>query len=122
MSNNRRAGILYIKIDGQVYDAKGNFTYNLGSNKRETIKGADRVHGFTEKVQAPFIEGEITDNANLDVAALTKIADATVTLELATGKVIVLRSAWYAADGDVKTEEGNIQARFEGLSCEEVRS
>ena len=27
---NRRAGILFFKVDGAQYDAKGNFTYNLG--------------------------------------------------------------------------------------------
>jgi hypothetical protein len=115
---NRRAGILYLKIDGEIQDAKGNFTYNLGGPKREGIAGADTVHGFKEAVQVPYIEGEITDKSTLDLKKLINIEDATITLELATGKTVVLKQAWYAADGDAQTEEGNIQVRFEGKEAD----
>ena len=30
-TNNRRAGIIYVKVDGRQYDAKGAYTYNLAS-------------------------------------------------------------------------------------------
>jgi len=117
---NRRAGIIYLKVDGEVFDAKGNFTYNLGNPKREGIPGADRVHGYMEKVQVPFIEGEITDSQTLDLGRLQNITDATVTLELSTGQTVILKEAWYSADGDGNTEEGNIQVRFEGMSADKV--
>ena len=117
---NRRGGIIYLKIDGTLYDAKGNFTYNLGNPKNEAIIGADKVHGYKSSVQAPFIEGEITDRGDLNLRALQTVDGVTVTLELANGKVISLRDAWYAADGDGQTEEGNLQVRFEGLGAEEV--
>lgn len=120
MGNQRRAGVVYFKADGQIYDAKGNFTYNLGTPKREAIIGADVVHGYAEKIKVPFIEGEITDRGSLDVAAFQKLTNVTATLELANGKVVVLRNAWYAGEGDIKTEEANIAVRFEGLSAEEV--
>jgi predicted heme/steroid binding protein len=121
MSNpNRRAGIIYVKVDGQIYDAKGNFTYNLGRPKREGIAGADTVHGFKETPQVPFIEGEFTDKNDLDLNKLLTIEDSTITLELNNGKTVVLKNAWYAADGDVGTEEGNIQVRFEGKQADEI--
>lgn len=119
--SNRRAGLLEVKINGEIQDAKGNFTYNLGKPKRDTIVGADRVHGYMEKPQASFVEGELTDSGTMDVKALASIDDATVTLTLANGKVVVFRNAWYAADGNVQTEEGNIQIRFESPSeAEEI--
>lgn len=117
----RRAGLISLKVGGTQLNAKGNFTYNLGGVKRDAINGADAVHGFKEAVQTPFIEGEITDHPQLDLAALAATTDATVTLELGNGKVIVLRSAWYAAEGTGNSEEGNIPVRFEGLSADEVR-
>ena len=117
----RVAGIIYIKVDGVQYDAKGEFTYNIGSPLREAVVGSDGVHGFSETPQTPFIEGEITDRASLDLAKLTNIEDATVTLELANGKVIALREAWYAADGNVGTGQANITTRFEGIKCEEIK-
>lgn len=120
-NNQRRAGICYIKVDGQIYDAKGNFTYNLGKPKRDAIVGADAVHGFKEVPQIAFIEGEITDRAGLSLEALLAVEDATVTLELANGKVISLRNAWFAGEGTGNTEEANIAVRWEGLSAEEIR-
>lgn len=120
MPNNRRAGTVFVKVNGVQYDAKGNWTYNPGSVKREALVGADRVHGYKELPQVPFVEGEITDAGTLDSIAFRNIVDATVTLELANGKVFILRDAWYAADGDTQTEEANTQVRFEGMDGDEV--
>ncbi|WP_027367403.1 phage tail tube protein [Desulfocurvibacter africanus] len=121
MANNGRAGKLFFKVDGTLYDAKGSFTYNTGQPKREAIVGADGVHGFKETQQAPFIEGEITDRASLDLEKFVTIDGATVTLEMLNGKVFVLREAWFAGDGSVTTEEAAIAVRFEGMSGEEVK-
>lgn len=121
ISQNRRAGTLYLQVNGEVYDAKGEFSYNLGHAVREAIVGADRVHGFKETPQAPFIEGKITDRGNLDLGKLVDLDDATVTLRLAVGKTIMLREGWYAGKGDASATEGEVDVRFEGLSCEEVR-
>lgn len=115
----RRAGILTFKVSGTQHDAKGNFTYGLGGPKKEGIAGADRVHGFKETVQIPFIEGEITDRSELDLKALFDLEDETVTLELANGKTVLLRNAWFAGDRQASTEEAAIPVRFEGLSAEE---
>lgn len=121
MSNGLIAGIIEVKINGEIQQAKGNWTYNLGKVKKEMVIGADRPHGFKGTPQAARIEGEITDRADLDVEALVTLSDATVTLTLANGKVIVLKNASYTADGDIQTEEANIQAVFTGFSAEEIR-
>lgn len=114
------AGLIFIKVDGVQYRAKGNYTYNLGKPKREGVAGADGVHGYKETPQIPFIEGEITDSKDLDLSKFLEIDGATVTLELGNGKVILLRDAWNASEGTGNTEEGNISVRFEGMSAEEV--
>ncbi len=119
-NNNRRGGIVFFKVDGERYDVKGNFSYNLGRAKREAVVGHDGVHGYKELPQVPFIEGEITDKHDLDLERLLTTDQATVTLELANGKVIVLRNAWFAGEGNVQTEEGNIALRLEGISAEEI--
>jgi len=117
---SRRGGVLFLKKDGEIFDAKGNFTYNLGAPKRDGIVGPDRVHGYKEVPQIPFIEGEITDSSTVNLSAFLNTTDSTLTLELANGKTFVLRNSWYAGEGNVQTEEGNVQVRFEGLSAEEV--
>jgi hypothetical protein len=118
---NRVGGLISLKINGDMYFAKGNFTYNLGKPKKEAVIGSDRVHGYKEVPQVPFIEGEITDRNELNLEDLITLDDATVTLELANGKVIMLREGWYAGEGTGNTEEGNIALRIEGISAEEVR-
>lgn len=116
-----RGGMLYLLVNGQRYDAKGEFTYNLGRPKRTAIPGADRVHGFSTEVQVPFIEGAITDARDLDLAAFLDTVNATITLELQIGKVIVLRQAAFVSEGTVSPKEGQVVVRFEGLSAEEVK-
>lgn len=118
--SKRLAGLLELAINGTLYQAKGNFTYDLGIPKREAIVGADRVHGYKEMAKTPFIEGEITDASDLNLASFFQIEGATVTLKLANGKTVMLREAWYAGDGKAQTEEANIEARFEGMSAEEI--
>jgi len=107
-------------MDGEILDCVGNFDYGFGTAKREAIVGADRVHGFSETPQVPFVEGEITDRKTLDLRKLFDAQDVTLTLELRSGKTIVLRSGWYAGDAKVATEKGNVPVRFEGLSLEEL--
>lgn len=113
MPSQRVAGLIQLQSQGTILDAKGNFTYNLGIPKREAVIGSDRAHGFTEKPQVAFIEGMITDSGTLDLAALAGGDDLTITLTLGNGKVIVLGSAYYAADGNGTSEEGEIAVRWE---------
>ena len=113
MSDNRRAGKIYVKVDGVQQDAKGSFSYNLGEDKRDAIVGSDGIHGYKAVPQIAFIEGAITDKGSLDLASLARQEDVTVTLELANGKSIVLAAAWFAGEGTVSTEEAEITVRWE---------
>ncbi len=117
----RVGGIISLKIDGNQLWAKGNFTYNLGLPLRQEVVGADFVHGFSERAQPAFIEGEITDNIALDLRALQTVTDATITLELGNGKNILLRNASFAGEGTANTEEGNIAVRFISRQGEEIK-
>ncbi len=108
--------MIQFQVAGVLHDAKGSFSYNLGHPMRSAIEGAGGIHGYAEKPQVAFIEGEITDRGNLDLKALVNVTDATVTLELGVGKVIVLRDAWFASEGSGETEEGAIKVRFESSS------
>lgn len=117
---NRVSGLLEVAVNGKLVQTKGSWTYNAGARKREAIVGADRVHGYKELPQVPFIEGEITDASDFDLVEFLNLDDATIHLSLANGKSFTLRDAWYAGDGNVQTEEANIQVRFEGLSGEEI--
>ena len=117
----RVGGIIALKVDGELFRAKGNFTYNVGKPKKDAIVGEDGVHGFKEVPVVPFIEGEITDSAEISLESLIDTRNATATLELANGKVIAIQEAFYAGEGTGNTQEGNIPFRVEGISGEEIR-
>lgn len=117
---NRKGGTIYFKVDGTQYEAKGEFTYAISGWKNTPIPGASSVHGYTSEVVVPFVEGAITDSKDVSLKTLTGLDGVTVTLELANGKTIVLHDAWYAADAQVKTKEGEIPVRFDAKSGEEV--
>lgn len=114
-------GRIAVKINGERVYAKGNFTYNLGLPKREAVMGADEVHGYKEIPQVAFIEGATTDRGDLDLEALVQASDLTVTLDLSNGKTIALFQAWFAGEGNVTTEEGEVALRFEGLRAEPIQ-
>lgn len=115
------AGVITLKIDGKQYPAKGNFTYNLGTPKREAVMGADGFHGFKETPQVAYVEGEITDRMDIDLKSFVETEDATILLQMANGKSVVFRNAYYAGDGNGETEEGKIGIRFEAPSGEEIK-
>lgn len=117
---SRLAGVHTLQVDGVTLNVVGNWTYNLGVEEKEALVGPDGVHGYKAMPRVPFIEGEIRDRSDLDVKALASTTNATVTLALANGKVIVLRGAWAAGEWTANTEEANLPARFEGLSAEEI--
>lgn len=114
----RIGGTLFVAVNGVRISVKGNWEVGLGRPKREGVPGMDTIHGYTEKQQVPFFAGDATAGQRLDLPALLDVRDATITAELANGKVAVLRDAWHAGDGVLNTEEGNVPLRFEGLSCE----
>lgn len=115
---NAVGGTLYASINGNRIRAKGNFTYNLGLPKREPVIGADGVHGYKEVQQTAMIEGSTTDRGDLNLEELLTAEGVTFTLDLANGKTIALYDAWFAGDGNVTTEEGEVPLKFEGLRAE----
>lgn len=119
----RISGVCFLKVDGEQVPLKGSFAYGLGAPSREGLLGPDGIHGFKEMPTVPFIEGQITNTYAIDLVALSAVTDATLTLELANGKVVALRNSWITNPDGLKgdTEEGAVDVRFEGLSAEEVK-
>jgi hypothetical protein len=120
---NRKSGLIHLKINGTLYSAKGgSFKYNLGVPKNEALLDASgSAIGYKSTAQVPYIEGEIFDSKDIDLKLLCSLDDGTATLELANSKTIILRNCWFAGTGEVQTEEATITFRLEGRSAEEVK-
>lgn len=122
VDQKRVAGVIEVRVNGDLLRAAGDFSYNPGQPKRDAMIGATGVDGYSEKPQVPFIEGDIRHTGRTNIMALCNITDATITLSLANGHGMVLRNGWYAGEGTGNTGEGTFGARFEGLSAEMLTS
>lgn len=110
---NRRFGIRQLLIDGVVYLAKGGVSYSLGLDKKEEVMGVDTLHGVKITRLPAYVEVTITDGgAGFDLRKLTSLRDSTVIIDLENGKTIKLGHAFYAGEGKVTAEEGEIEAKF----------
>jgi len=120
MANNRIAGVAFVKYDGRQLPVRGSWNVGFNKLKREGLAGQDRVHGYKEKPDVPFLEGDVSTTADVSLDVLLAITDATVTIELANGKSYVLRNAWTAQGYEIDSEEGKIKVRFEGMDIDEI--
>ena len=118
----RVGGIIRVSVDGSEVRAKGDFTWNLGLAKRESVIGAGYPHGYKEMPQVAFIEGGVTDTSDLDLKAMMSVTDSTIILELPNRKSIVLRNAYFAGEGEGTTAEGEVKVKWESPHEAEVLS
>lgn len=110
----RISGFVQVQGDGVIFDAKGEWEYNLGVPKRTPVMGSDnKLHGYKEEAQVAYLQGALTDKGKLDIKKLASGDNLTVTAELANGKTVVLGSAYYAGEGTVKTGESEVDVRWE---------
>jgi len=116
----RIGGIAFLRVDGRQYPLRGAFTVSPSAVERSGVAGQDQVHGYIEVPRVPFIEGDVSLTPEVSAEELELITGATVTAELANGKVYVLRDAWCKSALELQTHDGQTRVRFEGTSCDEV--
>lgn len=119
MTLERVAGEIEVKSNGVNFSAVGSFTINLGTPKREAEMGSDnKVHGYSEKGQAPYIKGAIRDYSSLNVEEdVFNIKDATITLKAANGKLYYWSDAFYSGTGDITTDNGEVNFECQAASA-----
>lgn len=112
---NRLAGIATLTVDGQNYRLVGTLTYSPTIVTRETLKGQDAVHGYSEMPQAGFISGRFRDSSDLRISDFNAMTDVTVVAELANGKTVTGRNMWTVGEAqEVNTETSEFEVRWEG--------
>lgn len=118
-SSNRLAGVCYLTVDGANYMMAGEFSYKVSGVTRETLKGQDGVHGYSEMPVQGYVGGTLRDSGGLSMAALNAMTSVTVVLELANGKTVIGRNMWSTEQQENKTTEATIEMKFEGPSVTE---
>lgn len=112
------SGTVYFKVDGTQYDVAGPVNVSLGTTTRELLVGHDGIHGLKQMPKVAFVEVEVRDRPDLDLNKLEVLKDVTVTVELISGKVGVLREASQVNGLELNSEDGVFTLRFEGKSGE----
>lgn len=120
MADRKIAGTCFLKLDGTQFALRGNWSVDPTDRERTGVAGQDAVHGYSETVVVPYMEGDITDLAALSLKELAGKTDFTATLELANGKVYVGREGWVAGRQALNTTEGRVPLRLEFISIEEM--
>lgn len=122
MSDNRVGGITGLDIDGETVEVRGNASINLGQRKREPVVGLDgKVHGYTEKGQAPGGTCEITDSRGISIKdKILNMTNSTVTFFFANNKEYFFEESFYTGDGNIESEEGKLVFQFSAMFGDEV--
>ncbi len=120
MANRRVGGRIYVRINGRVIQAGGEFTINYGTPVRETVVGPDGVHGFTEQPGEPMISGTVVDEPGLDIQAMLSATGVQVTVELPNGDTASMRDAWQAGTGEYKSNAGTFDVKYCGTSIQRL--
>jgi|SRR5882672_3510981 len=119
-TTNRIGGILSIRVDGQQYEARGNFQVTPSTVKRTGVAGQDFVHGYIEEPIVPSIKGDFSIGNKLSITLLEQITEATVQVALANGATYVLTEAWTTSAFVIDAHDGKVEVTFEGLTCQEI--
>ena len=115
------AGLATVTVDGTQIAVRANCVVSPDPIEREGISGQDRVHGYREMPRVPYIELDVSMQANQPVNwAATVVGNSTVVALLADGRTFQLNQAWYRGATEIATQEGQYRARFEGFSCVEI--
>ncbi|WP_298281259.1 phage tail tube protein [Acidocella sp.] len=119
-TQNRRAGIAYLSIDGSNYDVVSDAEYFANSVKRESLTGQSGVQGYSEMPVTGYISATIRDAGSLTVASFNAMTSSSLVLTLANGKRVYGDGMWCTEVEAVKTQEATFSVKFEGVSVEEL--
>lgn len=113
-------GLESLQVNGVTHDVVGTCTYQTSGKTRtpKVLQNGTVVYTITRR--EPYIEVELSDAGQLDVAALDDLEDATVIARLVNGKSIVCTKAKTTGENPTNAQEGTLTRRFTGQACEEV--
>ncbi|QHC36460.1 phage tail tube protein [Komagataeibacter xylinus] len=119
MANMRRAGVAEGFINGVSYDITET-RYSPTKWVRETLKGQNGIHGYSEMPQQARIVLSIRDAGGMTVGDFSEMVDEEVQLVLANGKTVGGSGMWCTEAIEVNTVEATMEVTFEGVSVTET--
>ena len=118
---SKRFGKAYVRVNGELLESMGGASIDLGGTVRQPVVG-NSFYGHSESEKEAVVECEIAIGANTKPEDIHKADALTVTFELDTGQVYVIREA-VSADPPVITggsPDGKAGFKFFGPAAEAV--
>lgn len=109
----RQAGTVYVRVGSTSLAVAGSCKAGMRPKERSTLSGLSGPAGYSEKLLPSFIEVEVYDTANTDLAALFDATSVDVQAELANGKTAILNRATQMNPAEADGGEGTATLRFE---------
>jgi hypothetical protein len=116
----RIAGTAFLKVDGNQYPLRGNFTVTPSLIRRPGLPAQDYIHGYSELPRVPSIEGDVSTTPGLSIEDIDAMTNVTITAELANNSVYVLREGWCVSALAINARDGLVRVKWEGMSCDEI--
>jgi hypothetical protein len=113
-------GRAQIKANGRLFESHPGATLDIGGVSRESVVGANSVHGYKEAVKQSKVELEISVKAGTSLAEIGRWSDITVTFEVDTGQTWVISNGWVIDPPTVTDSDGKAKIVIEGPPAEEM--
>lgn len=109
-----KAGVVYLRRNGQLLKMKGALTVKPGGPNREVKAGQDG-HLFSVDTPTPgMIEGTVTWDGQLDLRALQLSENDTIAVEFKNGSRCVLSEGIFVGEPELNTEENEVSVSWAG--------
>lgn len=118
--SNRVQGRFQIKANGKLLETHPGATLDIGGSTRETVTGANAVHGFKESIKPAKVECEISVKGSTSLAEIRNWDDITVTVESDTGQTWVVSHGWVTEPPTTTDNDGKAKIVIEGPPAEEM--
>ena len=115
---NQVTGRVYINFNSVRLASKEGAKLNMGGVVYTPVIGTSGVDGYSEKIEAPFIECTISHKADTDLSALKNVGITSATFETDTGRHYTIAQARLI--NVLELTKGEVALRISGVSCEQV--
>lgn len=120
MASQKIRGRVEVRLGAEVLWITGDWTYTLGvPTRKELVDHTQTLRGYYEEPKAATLAGTIIDHAGVDLAALLRAEDATITLDLGV-KRVVFHQAFQSGSGEANAINGEVKLEFIAAIAEEI--
>lgn len=110
------AGTASFQIDGVIFTTNGEFDCTILNTKKEAVTTDNpKILFYKETIQPSVIKGKLFLTDELDPTVVTNIVNSVIQVQLKSGKVAILRDAFFSGDGTASAQDGTLDVEFSGI-------